>query len=130
MDGAIRQARHLEEELPELPSQQPANLTETLNNIRSRIVREFAAPEVSESTADDPADRDWTAIGQVTDENGQPMEGVEVNVHTGIGTLRRTGTTTTDEAGRYQIVFQPGVLFSGGDLSSVRQRDGSQIRIC
>jgi beta-lactamase regulating signal transducer with metallopeptidase domain/biopolymer transport protein ExbD len=52
----------------------------------------------------------WSVRGQVTDLDGRPMGGVEVRAHTGSGTLRNTGWTTTDKAGRYVLRFGPGML--------------------
>jgi hypothetical protein len=51
----------------------------------------------------------WSVRGQVTDVNGQPIEGAEVRAHTGVGTLHNTGRTTTDKDGRYMLRFGPGM---------------------
>ena len=48
--------------------------------------------------------------GRVTDENQQPLSGVEVVAHTGMGTLRRTGTAITGDDGTYTLRFGPGIL--------------------
>ncbi len=55
----------------------------------------------------------WTATGKVTDKDGQPMEGVEIWVHTGEGTLKSMGPVKTDAKGEYTIDFTRGVLKSG-----------------
>ena len=47
--------------------------------------------------------------GRVTDDNQQPLPGVEVVAHAGMGTLRRTGTATTGEDGTYMLWFGPGM---------------------
>ena len=51
----------------------------------------------------------WQAIGTVTDRDGKPLSGVAVTAHCGMGTLFRTGTTKTDNEGKYQLDFGPGI---------------------
>lgn len=62
--------------------------------------------------ADAENDTPWSVHGTVTDGNGQPLEGVEVDAHCGMGTLRQTGTTRTDANGRYVLKFGPGILLA------------------
>lgn len=57
----------------------------------------------------------WSAKGRVVDGDGDPVAGVMVSAATGWGSLRRTGQTTTDEDGRYQFEFGPGMYFGGKD---------------
>ncbi len=47
----------------------------------------------------------WVVTGAVTDEQGRPLQGVEVRVNWGMGTLFRGGATTTDADGRYVLRF-------------------------
>lgn len=51
----------------------------------------------------------WSVTGTVTDQNGRPLVGVEVRASCGIGSLRPTGATNTDEQGRYTLRFGPGM---------------------
>ncbi|HLA83199.1 MAG TPA: carboxypeptidase-like regulatory domain-containing protein [Thermoguttaceae bacterium] len=57
----------------------------------------------------------WVATGTVTDENGRPMEGVEIWAHCGWGSLHRTGTTKTGKDGRYTLRFAPGIISFSND---------------
>ena len=57
----------------------------------------------------------WIVNGRVTDEAGRPIEGAEVRVNAGMGTLGCTGITETDRDGRYFVVG-PGIL--GPDVQS------------
>ena len=52
----------------------------------------------------------WSAVGRVTDGDGNPVSGVNVRAATGIGTLRGGATTTTDADGRYELRFGRGIL--------------------
>ncbi|MCA1694258.1 MAG: carboxypeptidase-like regulatory domain-containing protein, partial [Actinobacteria bacterium] len=58
------------------------------------------------------AERDlpWKAFGKVTDPEGRPLAGVDVWASCGMGTLRRTGSATSGEGGRYELNFGPGIL--------------------
>ena len=47
--------------------------------------------------------------GRVTDNVGRPMAGVEVRANCGMGSLRPTGHTLTDEQGQYVLEFGPGM---------------------
>ncbi len=58
----------------------------------------------------------WIVNGRVTDEAGRPIEGAEVRVNAGMGTLGCTGITETDRDGRYSLRFGPGIL--GPDVQS------------
>jgi hypothetical protein len=55
-------------------------------------------------------DSPWRAFGRVTDAEGRPLAGVEVSASCGMGSLRRTGSATTGEDGRYDLRFGPGYL--------------------
>ncbi len=55
----------------------------------------------------------WRAFGRVTEKDGRPMAGVEVSAHCGAGTLRNTGSTTSEADGRYELKFGPGVSYLG-----------------
>jgi hypothetical protein len=63
-------------------------------------------PSVFSSEPKEP----WTANGHVMDGEGKPMEGVEVWVHAGMGSLFRTGLATTDKDGNYKVSFGRGVM--------------------
>ncbi len=56
----------------------------------------------------------WRALGRVLDQDGKPFAGVEVRAFCGSGTLRRTGSATSGEDGRYEVNFGPGILSPGG----------------
>ena len=51
----------------------------------------------------------WVVRGRVIDAEGRPVSGATIRVFTGIGTLRNTGESTSDEDGRYECEFGPGV---------------------
>ena len=51
----------------------------------------------------------WSVTGTVTDELGQPLDGAEIRVSCGVGSLMPTGATRTDEQGRYTLRFGPGM---------------------
>jgi hypothetical protein len=54
-------------------------------------------------------------VGQVMSADGKtPLEGVEVTASAGNGTLRPTGETKTDRAGKFRLVFGPGIRRPGG----------------
>lgn len=51
----------------------------------------------------------FSMFGKVADEEGQPMEGVDVVVYTGSGTMFESGRVTTDHLGQYRIYFHNSV---------------------
>ncbi|MHC4181271.1 MAG: carboxypeptidase-like regulatory domain-containing protein, partial [Planctomycetota bacterium] len=51
----------------------------------------------------------WAVTGTVTDEQGRPLEGVQLRASCGMGTLRSTGETVTDKEGKYTLRFGPGM---------------------
>jgi beta-lactamase regulating signal transducer with metallopeptidase domain/protocatechuate 3,4-dioxygenase beta subunit len=51
----------------------------------------------------------WSVTGTVTDEKGQPLEGVEIRASCGMGSLLPTGSTRSDDQGRYTLRFGPGM---------------------
>lgn len=51
----------------------------------------------------------WSATGRVTDGEGKPIAGAVVRAHCGMGTLRETGSATTDNDGKYTLQFGPGI---------------------
>jgi hypothetical protein len=55
----------------------------------------------------------WIVNGRVTDEAGRPIEGAEVRVNAGMGTLGCTGITETDRDGRYSVRFGAGIIGPG-----------------
>lgn len=57
----------------------------------------------------DETDQPWLATGRVTDADGKPLPGVTVRAHTGIGSLKNSGTAVTDADGKYVLKFGPGV---------------------
>lgn len=63
-------------------------------------------------------DRRWPFVvnGTVTDITGKPMPGVDVTVHSGIGTLFQTGHAVTGAEGKYTLRFRPGMAMAGGRL--------------
>lgn len=65
-------------------------------------------PEIESEKAEE-TDKPWLATGRVTDADGKPLPGVTVRAHTGMGTLRNTGTAVTDADGKYELKFGPGI---------------------
>ncbi len=72
-------------------------------------VKERDATKKDTSQASPAIDLPWHATGKVTDEQGNPLQGVAVTAHSGIGTLFRTGEATTGANGRFDFRFGPGV---------------------
>jgi hypothetical protein len=64
------------------------------------------APSVYSSEPREP----WTANGHVMDDKGRPMEGVEIWVHAGMGSLFRTGVAKTGNDGKYHVSFGRGMM--------------------
>ena len=92
------------------PTKSPAPST-------SSIVSVPAMSDVVETTDNADAEASpgrWLAIGRVTDETGHPLPGVELSAHSGIGSLRKTGSATTGLDGRYRLEFGPGMTFERG----------------
>jgi Tol biopolymer transport system component len=56
----------------------------------------------------------FTVQGRVVDGEGRPLEGAEVRVATGIGSLMTWPSVKTDSAGRYELHFGPGVWIDDG----------------
>jgi protocatechuate 3,4-dioxygenase beta subunit len=52
----------------------------------------------------------WAVEGVVTDQDGQPLEGVEIRAACGWGTLRSTMPAISDSRGRYRLRFGPGMM--------------------
>jgi len=63
----------------------------------------------SVSATGNPQRVTFTIVGQVTDADGKPMEGVEVWASCGMGTLFRTGRCVSGPDGRYKLSFGPGI---------------------
>ena len=79
--------------------------------------------ESDESNDKDPEQADhadlkkpWQVVGTVTDENGEPIAGVSVKSHCGMGTLRQTGGDVTDKNGKFDFRFGPGIWSSSKKL--------------
>lgn len=53
----------------------------------------------------------WSVFGKVVDGEGKPVAGAKVWASAGIGTLFTTGSAETDDQGRYDFHFGPGVTF-------------------
>ena len=67
-------------------------------------------PDPSAHAQEARRDLPWKAFGKVTDPEGRPLAGVNVWASCGMGTLRRTGSATSGEDGRYELSFGPGIL--------------------
>lgn len=57
----------------------------------------------------------FSAFGVVTDDQGKPLQGVEVRAATGIATLLGGGTVQTDAEGRYRLYFGAGMHMEVSD---------------
>ena len=66
-------------------------------------------PSSAAEISSDPA-TPWSASGRVTTPDGKPLAGVEIWVHTGIGSLKRAAVAKTGEDGRYSVAFGRGAL--------------------
>jgi hypothetical protein len=60
--------------------------------------------------------------GRVTDDQGRPLAGVEVNANCGMGSLFHTGTAKSDQDGKYRLVFGP-----GGSIGGTKLGVGTQV---
>ncbi len=80
----------------------PASLSLALPSTGSGVL---VASGVVAADSNDP----WRAYGRVTDDSGAPISDVEIWVHTGHGSLFRTGIAKTDADGRYAVSFRPGI---------------------
>lgn len=61
--------------------------------------------------------------GQVTDKQGQPIEGAELSVFQGAGTLHRTASAKTDMDGRYTLRYYAGATYETTIIAPPR-KDG------
>lgn len=78
---------------------------------RMRQVREDIfgrAADLQNPSEKEAARRPWSAFGKVTDANGNPLQGVSITAHCGMGSLRQTGSTKSDASGNYELRFGPG----------------------
>ena len=50
----------------------------------------------------------WVVTGTVVTESGQPLAGVDVIAHTGIGSLKAGGRTVSKADGTFELRFGPG----------------------
>jgi RNA polymerase sigma factor (sigma-70 family) len=55
----------------------------------------------------------------VAEDDKTPLEGVEVTASAGIGSLFTTGTTRTDQAGKFRLIFRPGISVAGQKVAGV-----------
>jgi hypothetical protein len=70
-----------------------------------------SAPKEGPSVFSSDPEKPWTTSGHVTEwPSGRPLEGVEIWVHAGMGSLFRTGVATTDKDGHYKVSFGRGVM--------------------
>lgn len=54
--------------------------------------------------------------GKVTDVDGNPMAGVEINASCGIGSLFHTGSAKSGKDGKYRLAFGPGIAVGNTTL--------------
>ena len=95
-------------------------VTEVLDRVKQAGLWNVAFATIPEDATrqDTPVEVDgghqdeWSAEGRVTDIRGRPMEGVEVVVYSGMGSLRRTGVARSGADGRYRVTFSRGGLMS------------------
>ena len=71
---------------------------------------EAQPPEKNPAQLSSVPEKPWMATGRVTDAGGMPLADVEIWVHTGMGSLKRTGLTKTGVDGRYTVQFGRGIL--------------------
>lgn len=83
-------------------------------SLQSGTSRRFQVTDETASVADQK-ETPFCVYGQVIDANGSPMPGVTVRASCGWHTLMPTGSTTTDEHGRYKLYFRPGMRFKIAD---------------
>jgi beta-lactamase regulating signal transducer with metallopeptidase domain len=62
----------------------------------------------------------WSVFGNVVDGDGKPVRGAKVWASTGVGSLHVTGSAETNEQGRYEFHFGPGVSFEAKDQVQIQ----------
>lgn len=58
----------------------------------------------------DHSEKPWRVFGKVVDQLGQPLSGVGVKAHCGMGTLFETGSDLTGADGSFDFRFGPGIF--------------------
>lgn len=68
----------------------------------------------------DEIDRRWPYVirGVVTDDQGRPLPGVDLHATAGMGTLRRTGSTSSGPDGSYLLRFTQGMMTPADQLGT------------
>ncbi|KAA5539470.1 carboxypeptidase regulatory-like domain-containing protein [Roseiconus nitratireducens] len=97
---------------------------------RVTLKMQRASVSPKQNDGDEKVDRKrewWTAVGRVTNADGEPLEDVTVRVATGLGTLIGGGTTKTNSDGRYEVHFGPGILF--GDITDETPSPQTQVAL-
>lgn len=80
--------------------------TSTASQAVSEPKKEAQGPRPADKSPTVPQRRGPSVlVGRVTDEQGQPIEGAEIAVFSGIGTLSRTASTKTGKDGRYALRY-------------------------
>jgi thiol-disulfide isomerase/thioredoxin/protocatechuate 3,4-dioxygenase beta subunit len=119
----LEQLRRIEQELSKrLPKTHPA-LIENLEKQRillskgfKSLVEKAEADKRPANPANEENQKPFVVFGQITDESGQPLQGVEVFANCGLGSLVITGNAKTDADGKYRLHFGPGVIVSNKDF--------------
>jgi len=93
------------------PHNFPSNaFMDTVSSCFVLIVAALLPLHPSAASAEPPDPRKpWLVKGVVIRDSGEPMEGVEIYAHTGIGTLRVSGKTMTKADGTFDLWFAPGI---------------------
>lgn len=90
-----------------------AELLESKEWTEERL-KKFIEQQIAVRNAEDH--KQWTLYGKVTDEKGNPLEGVEVRVSSGMATLLGRSLTNTKADGTYELHFGEGVWSQGANL--------------
>ena len=91
-------------------TEKPPSTDESLQSPRHPQEKPMNAANPKELPSN-PESETWSINGTIKSPNGDPLPGVKVWASTGIGSLRRTGEAVTDDNGKYEFTFTPGMLF-------------------
>ena len=91
------------------------DITKQLEEMKKMFEQE---EEKGEEEADSDG-KDWQVFGRVVDEEGNPIEGAEVRMATGMGTLLGGGQTGTNDDGTFKLDFGEG-FYATGDSANVQ----------
>ena len=67
------------------------------------------SPHAADSAFTTEPQKPWTVNGIVVTESGEPIPDASIIAHAGMGSLHMTGRTTSDQDGKFEMNFGPGI---------------------